>query len=265
MIFCITSSIALKAIQNFLGQEQLNTTIRFIVFDAFSANNFSEKDHAPNVIRARTGQEVEMIISRTWNNEDYVLNFDCFHVFSKDFLKNRYGRCVNFHPSLLPAYGGVNPVSWGLYNREVTWGCTWHIITDEIDSGPIITQKEFKINEHVSQFQLMTFCMLEGLKSLRYVIDYFSSSSNVNENRTNTSPSYYAGRISPIFNIKCIDDAFFFMRVLPFARNKKWRWSANLEQNKITALSHTEFFGDVRLRKKLSFDGHEFFFGTTNL
>lgn len=52
---------------------------------------------------------------------------------------------INIHPSLLPKYRGPNPYAQVLFNNEKYTGVTFHFITDELDSGPILMQKEFKI------------------------------------------------------------------------------------------------------------------------
>lgn len=49
-------------------------------------------------------------------------------------------RIVNLHPSLLPAFPGVDAAKQALeYGVKLT-GCTVHIVTPEMDSGPIIAQ-----------------------------------------------------------------------------------------------------------------------------
>lgn len=265
MIFCVTSSIAIKPLKSFFNQKEFRNRVKFIVFDAFDKTHSTDKIIEPNTIQVNSGQELEILISTNWSNDDLIINFDCFHVFSKQFLKNKIGRCVNFHPSLLPSYGGVNPISWGLYNKETTWGYTWHTVTDEIDNGAIILQKSFQVNERISQFQLMSFCLLEGLKGLPFVIDHFSNISHRHSEHKNSSPSYYSGRNSPTFELNSINDALFYIRVLPFSRNKKWRWTASFEDVKITALSTSEVFGGLRLRKKILLFEQQFFYGTTNL
>lgn len=52
------------------------------------------------------------------------------------------GRMLNTHPSLLPAFGGtLHAVAQALeYGVKVT-GCTVHLVTDDLDNGPILFQR----------------------------------------------------------------------------------------------------------------------------
>ena len=55
------------------------------------------------------------------------------------------GRVLNTHPSLLPAFPGWHAVEEALeYGVKVT-GCTVHVATLEVDSGPILAQVAFPV------------------------------------------------------------------------------------------------------------------------
>lgn len=62
------------------------------------------------------------------------------------------GRVLNVHPSLLPAHGGQ-----GMYGEHVhravlaagdrESGCTVHVVTDEVDGGPVVAQARVRVRE----------------------------------------------------------------------------------------------------------------------
>jgi phosphoribosylglycinamide formyltransferase-1 len=55
------------------------------------------------------------------------------------------GRMVNTHPSLLPSFKGWHPVRDTLaFGAKVT-GCTVHIVTEEMDHGPILAQEALSV------------------------------------------------------------------------------------------------------------------------
>ena len=49
--------------------------------------------------------------------------------------------CLNIHPSLLPKYRGPDPIFWQLQNSESQTGVSLHLVTPELDAGPVVDQK----------------------------------------------------------------------------------------------------------------------------
>ena len=55
------------------------------------------------------------------------------------------GQILNTHPSLLPSFKGWHAVREALeYGVKVT-GCTVHIVTEEMDAGPILAQEPVRV------------------------------------------------------------------------------------------------------------------------
>jgi methionyl-tRNA formyltransferase len=52
---------------------------------------------------------------------------------------------ICFHPSLLPKYRGASALNWALINGETKTGLTYFWVDQGIDTGPILLQKEVKI------------------------------------------------------------------------------------------------------------------------
>src|SRR5437879_1788345 len=58
-----------------------------------------------------------------------------------EFVATYSGRILNTHPSLLPAFGGtMHAVAQALEHGVKVTGCTVHLVTDDLDSGPILMQ-----------------------------------------------------------------------------------------------------------------------------
>jgi phosphoribosylglycinamide formyltransferase-1 len=55
------------------------------------------------------------------------------------------GRVVNTHPALLPSFKGWHAVHDALAAGVKVTGCTVHVATDEVDSGPILAQEAVKV------------------------------------------------------------------------------------------------------------------------
>jgi phosphoribosylglycinamide formyltransferase-1 len=55
------------------------------------------------------------------------------------------GRMLNIHPSLLPAYKGLHTHERALADGAARHGCTVHLVTEELDAGPILMQAEVPV------------------------------------------------------------------------------------------------------------------------
>ena len=83
-------------------------------------------------------------------NIDLVLLIGFMRILSKEFVREWVGRIINVHPSLLPIYaGGMNNDVHRdvLLAKEKETGCTIHLVTAEVDRGPIIIQKKCVVLE----------------------------------------------------------------------------------------------------------------------
>lgn len=63
------------------------------------------------------------------------------------FVRKWQGRQLNIHPSLLPAFKGLNPQAQALNAGVKISGCTVHFVTEDLDGGPIIAQAAVPVCE----------------------------------------------------------------------------------------------------------------------
>ena len=59
---------------------------------------------------------------------------------SETFVTRWAGRILNIHPSLLPKYKGLETHERALAAGDRTAGCSVHIVTAELDDGPVLAQ-----------------------------------------------------------------------------------------------------------------------------
>jgi len=64
---------------------------------------------------------------------------------SPEFVERWPGRILNIHPSLLPLYPGVDTHRRALLAGDEHGGCSVHIVTDELDAGPVIARARVRI------------------------------------------------------------------------------------------------------------------------
>lgn len=62
-------------------------------------------------------------------------------ILSKPFVDAYGGRAVNTHPALLPAFKGWHAVRDALEHGVKITGTTIHLVTEDVDSGPILAQE----------------------------------------------------------------------------------------------------------------------------
>jgi phosphoribosylglycinamide formyltransferase 1 len=66
---------------------------------------------------------------------------------SPPFVRKWHARQLNIHPSLLPAFTGLNPQAQALAAGVKISGCTVHFVTEDLDGGPIIAQTAVPVCE----------------------------------------------------------------------------------------------------------------------
>lgn len=61
-------------------------------------------------------------------------------ILTPQFVRHYHGRLINIHPSLLPAFAGLNTHERALAAHATEHGATVHFVTEGMDEGPIIIQ-----------------------------------------------------------------------------------------------------------------------------
>lgn len=86
------------------------------------------------------------IIKVITNNEiDLIVLAGYMKVLTPTFVKKFKNKIVNIHPSLLPAFPGLNAQKQALdYGVKIS-GCTVHFVDQGVDTGPIIKQKAVEV------------------------------------------------------------------------------------------------------------------------
>jgi methionyl-tRNA formyltransferase len=72
-----------------------------------------------------------------------------------EFLRAPSRGCINVHFSLLPLFRGAAPANWAIVNGETKTGVTTMFIEEELDSGPILLQRETMIGQTETAPELM--------------------------------------------------------------------------------------------------------------
>ncbi len=76
---------------------------------------------------------------------DYVVLAGFMRILGTDFIQTYKNRIINIHPSILPHYKGLNTHQRALDNGELEHGVSIHIVTAELDNGPVLLQGRYPI------------------------------------------------------------------------------------------------------------------------
>ncbi|HEY0564034.1 MAG TPA: phosphoribosylglycinamide formyltransferase [Terriglobales bacterium] len=89
----------------------------------------------------REQHDAEVIETLRHHGVDLVVLAGYMRLLTPQFIRAFPNRIVNIHPSLLPAFAGLDAQKQAFdYGVKVT-GCTVHFVSEGLDDGPIILQK----------------------------------------------------------------------------------------------------------------------------
>ena len=90
----------------------------------------TREEHEREIIRVLRGHGVELVCLAGY-----------MRLLSPCFLEEFRGRVLNIHPSLLPAFPGLDAQRQAVEHGVKFSGCTVHFVDETLDGGPIITQR----------------------------------------------------------------------------------------------------------------------------
>jgi phosphoribosylglycinamide formyltransferase 1 len=76
---------------------------------------------------------------------EYIALAGYMRLLSPEFVREWADRLLNIHPSLLPAYKGLDTHERALANGDTVAGCSVHVVTAELDDGPVLGQTKVAI------------------------------------------------------------------------------------------------------------------------
>jgi methionyl-tRNA formyltransferase len=112
----------------------------------------------------------ECLLHRVSGQRVLIISANNRYIFRKELINSRWVEIINFHYALLPHYRGMNIPTWVIYNREKVTGITWHYVTEKVDCGRIISQREIVIDNSATAFDIVRQGMLCGIESFQTFI-----------------------------------------------------------------------------------------------
>lgn len=82
-------------------------------------------------------------------------------VLTPGFIQRWQGRMLNIHPSLLPKYPGLHTHQRAIDAGDKEAGCSVHLVTEELDGGPVLAQARVPVLEGDSADSLAARVLVE--------------------------------------------------------------------------------------------------------
>jgi phosphoribosylglycinamide formyltransferase-1 len=143
----------LKAILDAIQVGELTATVRAVISSRVDADGLQfahghnidtlALDPADYPVREDYDRALQGLIDRF--QPDLVLLAGFMRILSPAFVHHYRGRLINIHPSLLPALRGLDTHRRALEAGLTEHGASVHLVTEELDSGPVIIQARIPV------------------------------------------------------------------------------------------------------------------------
>ncbi len=157
-VLASTKGTDMQAIIDAINSKKLNAVISVVISDKQDAYALERaRNHNINAVfidskgkkREQYDKEVAKVLDE--NDVDLIMLIGYMRILSPWFVNKYRNKIMNIHPSLLPKYAAgmdLDVHAEVLKNKEKVTGCTLHFVDKSVDGGPIIMQKEVKIDEN---------------------------------------------------------------------------------------------------------------------
>lgn len=110
---------------------------------AVPAAGLAREEHEARLSRAIAAARVDLVALAGY-----------MRILGRAFLDAHRGRLVNIHPSLLPAFPGLDAQKRAHARGVRIAGCTTHFVTEDVDAGPILAQAALAVDPRWSAEEL---------------------------------------------------------------------------------------------------------------
>jgi phosphoribosylglycinamide formyltransferase-1 len=95
----------------------------------------------------RAAHEAAVVKALEETRPDLIVLAGYMRLLSADFVARWRNRIVNIHPSLLPAFPGVDAQGQAIRHGVKISGCTVHFVDENLDAGPILLQRAVEVRD----------------------------------------------------------------------------------------------------------------------
>lgn len=95
----------------------------------------------PRAFASRDEHDAALVRILREHGAEYVAHAGYMRILGAPYLAAYQGRALNVHPSLLPAFPGLDAPGQAIRAGVRTSGCTVHLVDEGVDTGPIVAQE----------------------------------------------------------------------------------------------------------------------------
>ena len=143
-----------EAIANAIDAGRLHARIAVVISNRADAAGLESARHRglnalliPSKGRTRNDHDAEVVSALQQAQVDLVCLAGYMRLLSPEFVRAFPDRILNIHPSLLPAFPGLEAQKQAVEYGVKVSGCTVHLVDEHLDHGPIILQKTVPVFE----------------------------------------------------------------------------------------------------------------------
>ena len=143
-----------EAIANSIARRKLDAEIAIVISNRPNAPGLEIARQRGIPVRAMASAGIEreaydklLIDELQTNDVDLVCLAGFMRLLSATFVRAFPNRVLNIHPSLLPAFPGLDAQRQALDHGVKITGCTVHLVDEFLDSGPIVIQAAVPVLE----------------------------------------------------------------------------------------------------------------------
>mmetsp|Transcript_11305 Transcript_11305/g.17216 ORF Transcript_11305/g.17216 Transcript_11305/m.17216 type:complete len:689 (+) Transcript_11305:140-2206(+) len=151
-----TRGTDLEAIVSAINEGDINATIAVCISNKLNSGILDRaRRHGITAVhigaRNKSRDEYDRLVGDELeeNGVELIILIGYMRILSEGFVDRWQWRCLNVHPSLLPDFAGgmdLDVHAAVLASGKTITGCTVHFVTQDVDEGPIVLQRQCSVN-----------------------------------------------------------------------------------------------------------------------
>jgi phosphoribosylglycinamide formyltransferase-1 len=154
-VFCSGSGSNFEAILDAVRKRRLNASVALMVCDKSGAYALTRarKNRVPiflfnpKLFPARRAYEKILVRVLKSQSVDLVILAGFMRILTPYFVRAFRNRILNIHPALLPRFKGAHAIRDAFQAGVKETGATVHLVTEQVDAGPILLQKKVRVSQ----------------------------------------------------------------------------------------------------------------------